>query len=69
MSDGTVKRQVLSWSQAILNYILADIVSFLIANYHLSEKNADFRKGSLYIVEELTNQTKSFSLYMKRKFR
>ena len=49
MSNGTVKLQVLSWSQALLNYIFADILSFLIAIYHQSEKNADFRKGSLYM--------------------
>jgi len=52
MIDGTVKLQVVSWSQAILNTILADILSFRIAIFHLSEKNADFCKGILYIVEE-----------------
>jgi hypothetical protein len=52
MIVGTVDLQVVSWSQVILNPILADILSFRIAIYHMSEKNADFRKGGFYIVEE-----------------
>jgi hypothetical protein len=36
-----------SWSQAIINPILADILSFRIASFHLSEKNADFPNGIL----------------------
>jgi len=52
MSDGTVKFQVASSSQANLNPVLADILSFPVANFPLSEKNEDFHEGILYIVEE-----------------
>ena len=52
MSEGTVKFQVVSSSQAILYPVLADILSFPVANFPLSEKNTDFRNGILYIVEE-----------------
>jgi len=52
MSDGTVQIQVASSSQAILYPVLADILSFRVAIFPLSEKNTDFRNGILYIVEE-----------------
>jgi hypothetical protein len=43
MSDWTKELQISSWSQAILNRILFDILSFPIAIFF--EKNADFLKG------------------------
>jgi len=47
MSYLTVILQNESWSQAILNPVLVDVLSFHIAIIHLSEKNADFLKGIL----------------------
>ena len=52
MTEGTVNLQVVSWLQTILSPILSDILSFLIAIFHLSVKNAEFRKRGLCIVEE-----------------
>ena len=51
MSDLTVKLQKVSWSQATLNPISADILSFSIANVFTSEKNSDFLTDILWSVE------------------
>ena len=52
MSDLTVKLQRVIWSQAILNPILADILSFSVAYFLLSEKNSEFFADILWNVEE-----------------
>ena len=52
MSNLTVKLQRVSWSQAILNPILADILSFSVANVLLSEKNSDLVTDIFRNVEE-----------------